>query len=282
MSRPPDTYSLNPPLWDDLGHSILELDGNLSPRHHGHDDPSIGLNASALIARSLKVRHHHIPNSKVRNLLHPCCDLVGDPSLGDVLDDAVVKVQLCLKHGDSQDRGQVCAIALLSATSLEVRLHAVANTPVSDTQHPSKRHCLTDSIRELDTYSAFRLIANHDARVCAYATTTIFTDLEVDVCHISYFNAKVPWLHTLHNPYLWHFLLYAVVEDKLHFLHGHRQDCAHIRLQALRTPSIIHLEVGHNAVSWAEPYDLFHPSTWDCLHHIILKPDTYPSTIKTK
>mmetsp|Transcript_60704 Transcript_60704/g.141460 ORF Transcript_60704/g.141460 Transcript_60704/m.141460 type:complete len:242 (-) Transcript_60704:615-1340(-) len=188
LPRPSRCHCLDPALWNHLCDVVLEHDRNLALWQHGENDATVRLDTPAMVPWPLEVCHNHIPHGQLWNLGRPVPHSLSDPSLGDALLDTVVKVEFCLEQRRSQHSGYVRVVALLAASSLEVRLHPVTCGPLPQASNPPKWYRLLDCVLELYSDSALHAIRHHNANVGAGAPLAVIANLKVDI-------GDTPYLH---------------------------------------------------------------------------------------
>mmetsp|Transcript_81022 Transcript_81022/g.194370 ORF Transcript_81022/g.194370 Transcript_81022/m.194370 type:complete len:305 (+) Transcript_81022:84-998(+) len=233
-----------------------------------------------MVARSLEMRHHHIPRSQLGDLGVPVPDPLRDPSLGYVLLDAVIKVQLHLQERRAHHGGDVRIAAFLAPASLEVGLHSVAHCPFAKPHDPAQWHRLLDGVLELDLDASVHWLREDDAYVRRCAAPAVVPHLEVHVGHAAYLDLDVPGSSPVAHPGLGHVLLDVVIENYVNILLAHRQHGTHVGLDALCAPPIVHFEERSHPVPRLEAHHLLNPAHRHGLDDLILKPDLQSAPVQ--
>mmetsp|Transcript_124486 Transcript_124486/g.311281 ORF Transcript_124486/g.311281 Transcript_124486/m.311281 type:complete len:277 (-) Transcript_124486:2-832(-) len=233
-----------------------------------------------MVARPLEVRHDDVAYGELWNLGAPIADPLRDPGLRHALLDTVVEVQLSLQQTRCQHSRNVGVVALVTATSLEVRLHAVAGAPLTEAGDPAQWHGLLDGVLELDRYPALDAVRHDDADVRARGPPAVVADLEVDVSDRTNLHSEVPRARPLCDPSLGHVLLDIVVKDYVYLLRRDLQDRPEVCLEAFGTPAIVDFEAGHDPVPGLESDHLLDPAHRDGLHDAVLEPDADPAPLE--
>mmetsp|Transcript_91930 Transcript_91930/g.145393 ORF Transcript_91930/g.145393 Transcript_91930/m.145393 type:complete len:240 (-) Transcript_91930:28-747(-) len=151
LTSPPDRNTLYPTLGDDLSDVVLEPNRSLAFGQNGKNYSSVGLDATSLIAWALEVCCYDITYSKFWYFFRPIPDLICDPRFGYALLDTVVEIEFNLQQGHGQNRANISATTSQSTSSFEVRLHTVANSPLTSSSNPSQWHRLPHTILKLDS-----------------------------------------------------------------------------------------------------------------------------------